>query len=119
MALSCRVLRRSGRSEPGRKCLRQLWIREVSRPGDMSVGSDQRCPGRSDLAQDRELPHAIVPGVDRPDSIRPRRDVETAGFTEVEEHGPGVVQQGEEDRKPPGSSLTRGVDAIPDRLDAK
>jgi hypothetical protein len=61
----------------------------------MPVGSDHHGRGRSDLAQDREFPHAIVPGVDVPDSIRPRRNVETAGFTEVEEHGPGVVQQGE------------------------
>jgi hypothetical protein len=30
-------------------------------------------------------------GVDQPDSIRPRRDVETGGFAEVEEHGPSVV----------------------------
>src|SRR6202011_5126494 len=85
----------SGCSKPGRKCLRQLWVREVSRPGHMSVGSDQHGRGRSDLAKDRELPHASMLGVDEPDSIRPRRNVETAGFTEVEEHGPGVVQQGE------------------------
>jgi hypothetical protein len=45
---------RSGRSKPGRKCLRQLWVREVSRPGDMSVGSDQHGRGSSDLAKDRE-----------------------------------------------------------------
>jgi len=38
----------------------------------MSVGSDQHGRGSSDLAKDRELPHAIVPGVDQPDSIRPR-----------------------------------------------
>ena len=62
----------------------------------MPVGSDHHGRGRSDLAKDRELPHAIVPGVDQPDSIRPRRNVETAGFTEVEEHRPGVVQQGED-----------------------
>src|SRR4030088_2649967 len=94
-ALGCRVLTRRGRSEPGRKCLRQLWVREVSRPGDMSVGSDQHGRGSSDLAKDRELPHARMLGVDEPDSIRPRRNVETAGFTEVEEHWPGGVQQGE------------------------
>jgi hypothetical protein len=29
--------------------------------------------------------------VDEPDSIRPRRDVEAAGCTEVVEHGLGVV----------------------------
>src|SRR5207248_4723433 len=94
-ALGFRVLSRSGRSEPGRKCLRQLRVREVSCPGDMPVGSDQHGRGSIDLAKDRELPHAIVPGVDQPDSIRPRRNVGTAGLTEVEEHGPGVVQQGE------------------------
>src|SRR3989441_12990793 len=92
------LMSRSGRSEPGRKCLRQLWVREVSRPGDMSVGSDQHGRGSSNLAKDRELPHASMLGVDEPDSIRPRRNVETAGFTEVEEHGPGVVQQGEHAR---------------------
>ena len=68
----------------------------------MAVGSDQHGRGRSDLADDRQLPHAIVPGVDQPDSIRPRRDVEAAEFTEVEEHGPGVVQQGEHARRTVG-----------------
>lgn len=61
----------------------------------MPVGPDHHGRGRSDLAKDGELPHAIVPGVDQPDSIRPRGDVETAGFTEVQEHGLGPVQQGE------------------------
>jgi len=60
----------------------------------MAVGSDQHGRGSSDLADDRELPHAVVRGVDQPDSIRPRRNAETAGFAEVEEHRPGVVQQG-------------------------
>src|ERR1035437_2228703 len=73
VSLGCRVLMSwIGRSEPGRKCLTQLWVREVSRPGDMSVGSDQHGRGSSDLTTERELPHAIVPGVDQPDSIRPR-----------------------------------------------
>ena len=35
-------------------------------------------------------------GVDQPDPVRPGSGVETAGFAEVEEHGPGVVQQGED-----------------------
>jgi hypothetical protein len=64
----------------------------------MPVGPDQHGRGSIDLVKDRELPHAIVPGVDQPDSIRPRRDVQAAGFAEVEEHGPGVVQQGEHAR---------------------
>src|SRR6266576_5116108 len=96
VALGRRVLMsRSGRSEPGRKRLRQRWVLEVSRPGDMPVGTDQHSRGRRYLAKDRELPHAVVPRVDQPDSIRPGSDVETDGFTEVEEDGPGVVQQGE------------------------
>ena len=48
---------------------------------------------------DRERAAAIVAGVDPADSIRPRRDVETAGLAEVEEYGPGVVQQGEHARR--------------------
>ena len=51
--------------------------------------------GAATLAQDRDPPRAIVLGVDQADSIGPRSDVEAADFTEVEEHGPGVVQQGE------------------------
>lgn len=47
------------------------------------VGSDQHGRGRNDR-RDRELPHAIVLGVDEADSIRPRGDVYAAGFTEVE-----------------------------------
>ena len=64
----------------------------------MAVGSDQHGRGRGDLAEDRELPHAVVGGVDQPDPIRPRREVEAAGRAEVEEHGPGVVQQVEDAR---------------------
>ncbi len=64
----------------------------------MPIGSDHHSRRRSDLASDRELPYAIVAGVDQPDSTRPRRDVNAAGLTEAEEHGPGVVQQGEHAR---------------------
>ena len=39
---------------------------------------------------------AVVRGVDQPDPVGPRREVEAAGRAEVEEHGPGVVQQGED-----------------------
>src|SRR6476619_5111438 len=56
MALGCRVLGRSGRSEPGGKCSRQLWVREVSCPGDVPVGTDQHGPRRCDLADERQLP---------------------------------------------------------------
>ena len=65
----------------------------------MSVGSDQHRTGRSDRAEYRELPHAVVPGVDQPNPIGPWFDVEAAGFAEVEEHGPGIVQQVEDSRR--------------------
>ena len=39
--------------------------------------------------------HTPSSGADPPDSIRPWRNVETAGFTEVQQHGPVLVQQGE------------------------
>jgi hypothetical protein len=51
----------------------------------MSVRSDQHGRGRSDLANDRQLPRAMVPGVEQPDAIRPTSNVETAGFTAVED----------------------------------
>ena len=61
-------------------------VHEVSCPGDMSVASDHHGRG-IDLAKDRKLPRASMLRVDQPGSIRPRRNVETAEFTEVEEHG--------------------------------
>ena len=63
----------------------------------MPVRSDQNGRGSLDLAQDGKLPHAFVLGVDQPDA-RPGRKVETTGFTEVEEHGAGVVQEREHAR---------------------
>jgi hypothetical protein len=39
-------------------------------------------------------PRTNIFDADQLDPIRPRRDVEAAGMTEVEEHGPGTVQQG-------------------------
>src|SRR3954471_15512585 len=43
-----------------------------------------------------------MPGVDPPDAVGPGDSVGAAGFTEVEEHGPGVVQQGEDARRAGG-----------------
>jgi hypothetical protein len=68
----------------------------VSHPGDISVGPNQHGSGSSDCAKHRKLPHAVVLGVDQLNSIRPWRDVEGAGLTEVEQHWAGVVQQGED-----------------------
>jgi hypothetical protein len=101
------------RTEPGRECSRQRWVPEISCPRDVSVGSDQHGPGRSDLAEDRELPHPIVAGVDQPDSIRPWRDVETAGFTKVQEHGPGLAQQGDDFDGRPAASVALRFAVVP------
>src|SRR4029450_11605799 len=72
--------------------------REGTRPGYSCVGRDQPRRGRRALAEDRELPLADLISVDHVHSTRPWRDVEAAGFTEVEEHGPSVVQEGEDAR---------------------
>jgi len=65
----------------------------------MAIGPDQHGSGSGDRPERRKLPHASVLGVDQLDSIRPRRDVEAAGLTEVEQHRPGVVQQGEDPQR--------------------
>ena len=41
----------------------------------------------------------IAFGIGQLDAIRPRSDVEAAGLTEVEEHRPGIVQQGEDPQR--------------------
>jgi hypothetical protein len=60
----------------------------------MPVGPYQHGLGSGDVAQDRELPHPHTDRVDPLDPRPPRRDVETPGLTEVQQHGPGVLQQG-------------------------
>ena len=44
----------------------------------------------------RKLPRTNVFGVDQPDPTRPWSDVEAARLAEVEQHRPGIVQQGED-----------------------
>src|SRR5438445_3131901 len=89
------LMSRSCRSEPPRKRLRQILVREVSHPGHMTVGPNQHGAWRRDRAECRKLPRADVFGVDQLNPICPWSDVEAAGFTEVEEDWPGIVQQGE------------------------
>ena len=74
---------RGRRGLPPRRHVRRVGS---TRPG---AGRPRRGPG---------APRRRRTGVDQPDSIRPRGDVEAAGLTEVEEHGPSVVQQGEHAR---------------------
>src|SRR3954452_5518133 len=79
-AMQCR----GRRPEPGGQRLRKARRVAVSHPGDVTIGPDQHDCWSSDRAECREVPRAVISGVDQPDPIRPRRDVEGAGLTEVE-----------------------------------
>src|ERR1700681_1470569 len=61
----------------------------------MSIGPDQHGSRSGDPAKRWNFPHAVVFGVDQLDPIRPRSDVEAAWLAEVEQHRPGIVEQGE------------------------
>ena len=43
----------------------------------------------------RKIPFTNAFRVDHINPISPRRDLEVAGLTEVEQHRPGIMQQGE------------------------
>jgi hypothetical protein len=47
-------------------------------------------------------PRTGVLGVERPNSIGPRRDVDAPGSAEVEQYGPSFVQQGEDPQRAVG-----------------
>lgn len=61
----------------------------ISHPRDISIGPNQYDRWRADRTKRGKLPHAIVCGVDQLDSIGPRRDVQAAWLTEVEQQRPG------------------------------
>jgi hypothetical protein len=50
----------------------------------MSVGPNQHGSGGSHRAKYRKLPNTGISSIDQLNSIRPWRDVEAAGLTEVE-----------------------------------
>ena len=54
-------------------------------------------------------------GVDQLDPVRPWSDVEAAGLTEVEEHRPGVVQQGEYPQRAVGGDQVEIGHAAPEQ----
>src|SRR3989441_13348683 len=70
----------------------------------MSVGPNQHGRGGSDRAKYRKLPHTSIFSVDQLNSIRPWRDVEAARLTEVEQHRPGIVQEGEYPQRAAGGA---------------
>ena len=57
----------------------------------MSVRPNQHRIGRRDRADYRKLAVTDMFGVDQLDPTRPGSDVESAGFTEVEQYRPGPV----------------------------
>src|SRR5438309_11111898 len=61
----------------------------------MSVGPNQHGSRGTDRAKHRKLPQTSIFSVDQLYSIRPWRDVEAAGLSEVDQHRPGIVQEGE------------------------
>src|SRR5262245_50176280 len=91
-----RRLRSSRWSEPRGQRVREAGTGSISHPGDVSVGPDQYGGGSSDSPDGRKLPWSGVSSVDRLNPIRPWRDVEVAGLTEIEEHRPGTAQQRED-----------------------
>src|SRR5258708_29858675 len=62
----------------------------------MSIGPNQHGTWGRDGAKYGKLPDTTIFGVDQLDPIGPWRDVEATGFTEVEQHRPGSVQEGED-----------------------
>src|SRR4051812_16598381 len=78
-----RALRRTGRSEPPRQRVSEPRLGLLTYPGHIAVGPDQHDSGSGDRAEHRKLPRAVVSGVDLLDPVRPWRDVDATGLTEV------------------------------------
>src|SRR4051794_37228664 len=90
---------RSGRSEPGGQRFRKPQVGALSRPSNVSVGTDQHGSGSSDHAKYRKLPRADIFSIDQLDPVTPWSEVKSAGLTEVEQHWLGVVQQLEDSER--------------------
>src|SRR5688572_20456622 len=85
--------------EPGGQGVGEPELRLVSHPRHIAVGPNQHGGGSSYLPERRQLPRASVPGVDQLHAICPWSDVEASGNTEVQQHNPGIVQQGEDPQR--------------------
>src|SRR5262245_23087710 len=84
-----------GRSEPGGQRVGKSPPGRDPHPSHISVWPYQHGGGRGDRAKYGKLPRTGIPGIDKPDPTGPRRNLEITGLTEVDQHGPGLVQQGE------------------------
>jgi hypothetical protein len=96
------------RSEPSGERVDEPPLGQVSHPGHVSVGPNQHGGGSSDHTECRKLPWASVLGVDQLNPVRPWSDVEAAGLTEVDEHGPSTMQQGEDPQRAVGDQVEIG-----------
>src|SRR6266550_1694500 len=92
-------LRRSGRTEPSGQRVSEPQLGQVSHPRHISVRPNQYGGRGTDRAEYRKLPRTIVFGADQLNAIGPWCDVEAAGLTEVEQHRPGIVQEGEDPKR--------------------
>jgi hypothetical protein len=81
----------------------------------MSVRPDQHGSGSGDRAEYRNLPWAGVGGVDQPDPVCPFGDFDAAGIAEVEQHRPGLVQQGEDPHRAVGGDQVEIGHATPEQ----
>src|SRR6202171_2443360 len=87
------------RSKPGRQRVAQSGISALADPGDVSVRPDQDGRRRSHLADHRKLPDTGVRGVNELNAVGPRCDIEPTRLAEVEQDGPGGVEQLEDPKR--------------------
>ena len=109
------MLGRSRRPEPGGERVSEPEVRSVPHPGNISVGPDQHGGGSGDRAKYRKIPFANIFRVDHLNPIGPWSDVEAAGLTEVEQHWPGIVQQGEYPQRAVGGDQVEIGHAAPEQ----
>ena len=80
---------------PCHRAASEPMARSVARPGNISVGPDQHGGGSAHRADYRKTPFANIFRIGQLNATGPWTDVDAAGLTEVQQHRPGVVQQGE------------------------
>ena len=90
-----RVWASTGRPEPGGERVNKPDLSLIPYPSHISIGPDQHGRGCGDRTHHRKIPFTNIFRLNRLNPIGPRSDVEAAGLTEVEQHRPGMTQQGE------------------------
>jgi len=111
MILEAGGVRRSRRSEPSGQRVSEPQLSQVVR-SPTHAKYPQHGGRSSDRPEYRKLSRTNVLGVDSLNPICPRCDVETAGFIKVEQHRPGIVQQGEDPQRAGGGVVTRSTSGM-------